>query len=153
MVCLGRRRLTSRSQRRVGQVLTAEVVDYDTNRQVRSRHDRLTNVERSIVEFGVSHFTDNIEESGSTRVRDCERNNVSVEVNRHQLAEASRTNNGGHGSHSAQESASAVESRDVLRSLKLALSPILRYPFSHSPCPTAQSAVPSPAGPGCRQRL
>ena len=53
---------TCRSESWIGEVLTAEVVDDDTDGQIRSSDDRLAYVEGLVVVSRLSHFTDDVEE-------------------------------------------------------------------------------------------
>lgn len=83
---------TGRSKSRVGEVLTAVVVDDDTNSEIRSGDDGLTDVQGPVVVLRSSHFTDDVEEGGCTTVRE---------------------DNGRDGCHTAEEGTFRVEGADV----------------------------------------
>lgn len=61
---------TGRSQGRVGQVLSAIVVDDNADGEIRGRDDRLTDVQRSVVELGLPHLADDVEECWSSGIGD-----------------------------------------------------------------------------------
>lgn len=63
-------RRTCRSQGRIGEVLTAVVVDHNADGQVSRGDDCLTDVERAVIEFGLSHFANNVEKSWRATVGD-----------------------------------------------------------------------------------
>jgi hypothetical protein len=61
---------TGRSQGRVGEILSAVVVDDDSNGQIGGSNDGLTDVERPVVELWLPHLANDVEECWSARIGD-----------------------------------------------------------------------------------